>query len=204
MSDLQRTYNKDVDVYCSVEILHVVISVSINVYKYRCLTISPFLFAIVLYVLLQFTDFGRPLGVFKLFIIPMMTITSKNFGNTLKCFIYRTFNLQWWVVKNATLLKKRDDFNFFIGNFPFICSNTFMWSVYISLCWYDIPEFVVPIRISSIEVCCYGNKEIIQPMVPSGYIHHLGSHHNFRHRWPWVCSNCRSHNPILPYRDISR
>jgi hypothetical protein len=48
----------------------------------------------------------------------------------------------------------RDDFNFPIVNLPFICSNIPVAPAYdmeyISLSWYDIPELVVPIRISLI------------------------------------------------------
>jgi len=52
---------------------------------------------------------------------------------------------------------KKDDFNFSIVNFPFNCSNipavpAYIWSIYLS--WSDIPEIVVPIRISVIEGCC--------------------------------------------------
>jgi hypothetical protein len=42
-------------------------------------------------------------------------------------------------------------------NFPFICSKipaAPAYIEYISFSWYDIPEFVVPIRISLIEGCC--------------------------------------------------
>jgi hypothetical protein len=52
---------------------------------------------------------------------------------------------------------KRDDFNFPIVNFPFICSNipaAPAYGVYISLSLYDILELVGPIRISLIEGCC--------------------------------------------------
>ena len=51
---------------------------------------------------------------------------------------------------------KRDDFNFPIVNFPFICSNipaAPAYGVYISHL-IDIPELLVPIRISLIEGCC--------------------------------------------------
>jgi hypothetical protein len=54
------------------------------------------------------------------------------------------------------LYDKRDDFNFLIVNFPFICSNipaAPAYGVYISRL-IDIPELVVPIRISLIEGCC--------------------------------------------------
>ena len=54
------------------------------------------------------------------------------------------------------LYDKRDDFNFLIVNFPFICSNipaVPAYGVYISQL-IDIPELVVPIRISLIEGCC--------------------------------------------------
>ena len=52
---------------------------------------------------------------------------------------------------------KRDDFNFTIVNFPFICSNipgATAYGVYISLWYSDITELVVPIIISLIEGCC--------------------------------------------------
>ena len=55
------------------------------------------------------------------------------------------------------LYDKRVDFNFPIVNFPFICSKipaAPAYIEYISFSWYDIPEFVVPIRISLIEGCC--------------------------------------------------
>ena len=55
------------------------------------------------------------------------------------------------------LYDKRDDFNFPIVNFPFTCSNipaAPAYMEYISLRLYDIPELVVPIRISLIEGCC--------------------------------------------------
>jgi hypothetical protein len=51
---------------------------------------------------------------------------------------------------------KRDDFNFPIVNFPFICSNipaAPAYGVY-TLSWYDIPEHMVPVRISLTEGCC--------------------------------------------------
>jgi len=54
------------------------------------------------------------------------------------------------------LYDKRDDFNVLIVNFPFICSNipaAPAYGVYISQ-MIDIPELVVPIRISLIEGCC--------------------------------------------------
>jgi hypothetical protein len=53
------------------------------------------------------------------------------------------------------LYDKRDDLNFPIVNFPFICSIQQLLNMkYISLSWYDIPEFVVHIIISVIEACC--------------------------------------------------
>ena len=51
---------------------------------------------------------------------------------------------------------KRDDFNFPIVNFPFVCSNILSapaYGVYISHL-IDIPELVAPIRISLIEGSC--------------------------------------------------
>jgi hypothetical protein len=51
---------------------------------------------------------------------------------------------------------KRDDFNFPIVNFPFVCSNILSapaYRVYISHLIY-IPELVAPIRISLIEGSC--------------------------------------------------
>ena len=50
----------------------------------------------------------------------------------------------------------RDDYNFPIVNFLFICSNipaASAYGVYISLSCYDIPELVIHIRISLIEGC---------------------------------------------------
>ena len=52
---------------------------------------------------------------------------------------------------------KGDDFHFPMMNFPFICSNipaAPAHGVYVSLSWSDIPELVVPVRISLIEGCC--------------------------------------------------
>ena len=57
----------------------------------------------------------------------------------------------------ARLCDKKDDFNFLIVNFPFICSNipVHLNMEYMSLSWpYDIPELVVSIMISLIEGCC--------------------------------------------------
>jgi hypothetical protein len=55
------------------------------------------------------------------------------------------------------LYNKRDDFNFLIVNFAFICSNILAppayYGVYITQLIY-IPELVVPIMISLIEGCC--------------------------------------------------
>ena len=54
------------------------------------------------------------------------------------------------------LYDKRDDFNFPIVNFPFVCSNILSapaYGVYISHL-IDIPELVAPIRISLIEGSC--------------------------------------------------
>jgi hypothetical protein len=51
------------------------------------------------------------------------------------------------------LYDKRDDFNFPIVNFPFVCSNipaAPAYGVYISHL-IDIPELVAPIRMSLIE-----------------------------------------------------
>ena len=52
---------------------------------------------------------------------------------------------------------KRDDFNFPIVNFPFMCGNipaAPAYGVYIALNIYDILELEVPIRVSLIEGCC--------------------------------------------------
>ncbi len=52
------------------------------------------------------------------------------------------------------LYDKRDYFNFPIVNFPYLFVGTFLKHLhmdYISLCWYDIPEFVVPFMISTKE-----------------------------------------------------
>ena len=55
------------------------------------------------------------------------------------------------------LYDKRDDFNFPIVNFPFMCSNISAapaYGVYIALNIYDMLELEVPIGISLIEGCC--------------------------------------------------
>jgi hypothetical protein len=52
---------------------------------------------------------------------------------------------------------KRDDFNFPIVNFPFICSNIAAapaYGVYIYISQMIRYELVVPIRISLIDGCC--------------------------------------------------
>ena len=54
------------------------------------------------------------------------------------------------------LYDKRYVVNFPIVNFSFICSNIPAAPAYgvISLSWFDIPELVVPMRITLIVGCC--------------------------------------------------
>jgi hypothetical protein len=64
----------------------------------------------------------------------------------------------------AKLLRQKGWFQFPIVNFPFIHSNNqqHLHMEYISLSWYDIPELVVPIKISLIRVAA--NKEATEPL----------------------------------------
>jgi hypothetical protein len=64
----------------------------------------------------------------------------------------------------AKLLRQKGWFQFPIVNFPFIYSNNqqHLHMEYISLSWYDIPELVVPIKISLIRVAA--NKEATEPL----------------------------------------
>jgi hypothetical protein len=55
---------------------------------------------------------------------------------------------------------------------------------YISLSWYDIPELVVPIRMSFESVT-------VATMTWLAVTEYLC------HKWPWICSICRKHNPVL-------
>jgi len=66
------------------------------------------------------------------------------------------WNTQWRSAKNETLRQEM------ISIFPLSTFNIFVATFqqhlnmgYISLRWSDIPELVVPIRISLIEGCCY-------------------------------------------------
>ena len=68
--------------------------------------------------------------------------------------LHLEINSAGWL--RTKLYDKRDDLNFPILNFPFVCSNipaAPAYGVYISHL-IDIPELVVPIRISLIEGCC--------------------------------------------------
>jgi len=63
-----------------------------------------------------------------------------------------------------------------IANFPFICRNIpaahALHMEYIFLNWCDIPELLLPIRISLIEDCCKNNAT--EPEIPIGK-HHFES-----------------------------
>ena len=88
------------------------------------------------------------------------------------------------------LYDKRDDYNLHIVNFPFICSNNPAapaYGVCMSLSWSDIPEFMIPIRISLIEGCCYqGNyctKGFLFVKLKSSIRKFYGRHHDLVNRY---------------------
>jgi hypothetical protein len=79
---------------------------------------------------------------------------------------------------------------------------------YTSLRWYDIPELVMPIRISLIKGCCYQGIYWTKGSCWSSWSHHF---ENFTvanmtrltvmeylcYKWPRICSTCRKHFPVL-------
>jgi hypothetical protein len=70
----------------------------------------------------------------------------------------------------TNLYDKRDDFNFPIVNFLFICSNipaapAYIYMEYISLSWSDIPETVVS-GLPWYKVAAY--KEVTEARIPFG------------------------------------
>ena len=70
---------------------------------------------------------------------------------------------------------KRDDFNFTIENFPFICSSSF-------LNWYDISEIVIPIRMSLLTRKLM-NQVFLLLMLKSSLRQSYGDHHNLFDRY---------------------
>jgi len=110
------------------------------------------------------------------------------------------------------LYNKRDDFNFPLWTFhSYVATfqqHLHMWYMYISLSWYDIPELVVPIRISLIEGCCYHGSYWTKGSSYLSWCHHFESFmvatvtwltamEYLCHKWPWICSTCRKHFPVL-------
>ena len=82
------------------------------------------------------------------------------------------------------LCNKRDDFNFPIVNFPFICSNippaSCIWSIYL---WYDT-IFQSLWFLSRSRSMVSANKEAIEPRVPFGKVEVITSK-NWRSP-PWL------------------
>ena len=79
---------------------------------------------------------------------------------------------------------------------------------YISLSWYDIPELVVPIRISLIESSCWQGSYWTNDFSWLSWNHHferftvatmtwLTVMEYLCHKWPRICSTCRKHFQIL-------
>ena len=68
--------------------------------------------------------------------------------------LYFKIDSEGWL--RTKLYAKRDDFNFPIVNLHLYVATfrQHLHMEYTSLSWYDIPEFVVPIKISLIEGCC--------------------------------------------------
>jgi hypothetical protein len=112
-------------------------------------------------------------------------------------------------VKNETLRHKRWFKLFPLWTFH-VYVATFQQHLhmgYISLSWYNIPELVVPIRISQRVTA---NKEATEQMVPLvlRWSHHFESFtvatmtwltiiEYMRHKWPRICSTCRQYFPFL-------
>ena len=76
------------------------------------------------------------------------------------------------------------------------------------LSWYDIPELVVPIRISFVEDYCKQGSYWTKGSYWLSWSHHFGSFtvvtmtwltvmKYLCHKWPRICSTCRKHFPVL-------
>jgi hypothetical protein len=65
---------------------------------------------------------------------------------------------------------------------------------YISYNWSDIPEFVVPIMASLVDVAA--KKKASEPRVPCGYVELVTFILLRFHKWPQM-SVCHNHNPVL-------
>ena len=77
---------------------------------------------------------------------------------------------------------------------------------YIYLSWYDIPELVVPVKISLIEGCCYQESYLTKGCSWLSWSHHFESFTVATKAWLTVleylchtriCSACRKHFPVL-------
>ena len=106
-----------------------------------------------------FCDFS----VDRIYLIKLETKESTDTAKSTSC-----LNIQLEIDSEGKLrtklYDKRDYLNFFIVNFPFMCS-TCIWSIYLSVDS-DIPELVVSIKISLIEIVAY--KETTTTRVPIG------------------------------------
>jgi hypothetical protein len=109
---------------------------------------------------------------------------------------------------NTEIYDKRDDFNFLIVNFPFICSNipaAPAYGVYIS-------QMIQYSRAcdSYLNILDRGllltrkllNQGFLLVKLKSWLRKIYGRHHDLAmkylcHKWPWICSTCRKHFPVL-------
>jgi hypothetical protein len=77
-----------------------------------------------------------------------------------------------------------------------------------SLSWYDIPEFVAPIRIALIDGRFYQGSYWTNGSSWLSWSHHsesftvttmtwLTAMEYLCHKWPWICFTCRNHSPVL-------
>ena len=83
-----------------------------------------------------------------------------------------------------------------------------LYMEYISLRWYDIPELVIPIRISLIEDCCQQGSYWTKGSYWLRWSHHFQSFtvatmswlaltEYLFHKWPRICSTWRNHFTVL-------
>ena len=81
---------------------------------------------------------------------------------------------------------------------------------YTSLSWYDMPELVVPIRISLIYGCCKQESYWTKGSSWLSWSHHfesltvatmtwLTAMEYLCHKWPRLCSTCCKHVPSFPH-----
>ena len=89
------------------------------------------------------------------------------------------------------LYDKRDNINFPIVNFPFICSN-----IPAASCWSNVLEvwFLSWLKLLN-NWFMLGKLEVITFTVPT--MTWLAITEYLCHKWPWMRSVCRNHNPVL-------